>query len=183
MFGLTHIIFQAYYVISYQDKQPMKKNLTVLFLFLVFSFQIQAQQIPELNQKIVDYVKTQVGKKVNTGECWDLAYEALTQNNCEWNGAFVFGKKINPKTDSIYPGDIIQFSNVVIKTTKGNMIYKETYKKHTAIIYSVKEKGVFEIAHQNNGFSGRKVGLSELNINSKYSGTIDFFRPVAKATR
>jgi hypothetical protein len=161
----------------------MKNFVTIVFLCLIFFFQAHAQQTPELNQKIVDYVKNQIGKKVDYGECWDLAYEALTQNNCEWDGKYIFGKKLNQKTDSIYPGDIIQFYSVTLKYTKDRQIYKETYLKHTAIVYLIKEKGIFEIAHQNNGFTGRKVGISDLNMNNKISGTIEFFRPVTKTIR
>jgi hypothetical protein len=161
----------------------MKKNIIIAFLCLSYLFPANAQQMPELNQKIVDYVKTQIGNKVNRGECWDLAYEALTQNNCEWDGKYNFGRKLNPKTDSIYAGDILQFNNVTLKYIKEGLLYKEAFKHHTAIIYSVKGKDYFEIAHQNNGFSGRKVGISELKLSNKISGTITFFRPVPKSNR
>lgn len=161
----------------------MKKIAAIIPLSLFFFFQAFGQQIPELNQKIVDYIKTQIGKKVDKGECWDLAYEVLKRNNCEWDGKYRFGEKINPETDSVFPGDILQFYNVTLKNKSGNMTYTETYGKHTAIIYSIKGKGIYEIAHQNNGYSGRKVGISELNIKNKKSGIIEFYRPVAKITR
>lgn len=157
----------------------MKKIFAVIFFCPLFFFQAHAQQTPELNQKITDYVKTQIGKKVNTGECWDLAYEALTQNNCEWDYQYKFGKKLDPITDSIYPGDFLQFYNVTLKYNKNGATYKESFKLHTAIIYNVKGKGFYEIAHQNNAYSGRKVGLSDLIMSSKISGTIEFYRPVA----
>jgi len=161
----------------------MKKVLTILFLCSIFLFQLHAQETPELNLKIANYVKTVIGTKVNRGECWDLAYEALTQNNCEWDGNYKYGKKLNPKTDSIYPGDLLQFNNVTLKYKKDGLLYKENFGMHTAIIYTVKAKGIYEIAHQNNAFSGRKVGLSELNLENLTSGTIQFYRPVAKTTR
>ncbi len=161
----------------------MKKVVTLISFYTIFVFQLYAQQVPELNLKIVSYVKSVLGTKVNRGECWDLAYEALTQNNCEWDGNFKYGKKLNPKADSIYPGDLLQFNNVTIKYKKDGLLYKENFGMHTAIIYNVKAKGVYEIAHQNNAFSGRKVGLSELNINNLTTGTILFYRPVAKTTR
>ena len=161
----------------------MKKVFATIFIFTIFFFQAYAQHIPELNQKIVDYVTTQIGKKVDYGECWDLAYEALTQNNCAWNGKYQYGKKLDPKTDSIYPGDLLQFYNVSLKYKKNGEIYKESFQLHTAIIYSIKGKGYYEIAHQNNSYSGRRVGISELDIRNKISGTIEFFRPVAKTIR
>lgn len=161
----------------------MKKVFFIILLCPLFFVQGYAQQAPELNQKIVEMVKTLIGKKVNRGECWDLAYEVLTQNNCEWNGQYVFGKKLDPKTDSIYPGDFLQFYNVTLKYNESNYFYKESFKLHTAIIYSVKGKGFYEIADQNNDKYGRKVGISELNLRNKISGTIEFFRPVAKTKR
>jgi hypothetical protein len=52
--------------------------------------------------------------------------------------------------------------------------------QHTAIVYKVLGDGVFEIAHQNTGFSGKKVGISELNINYIVKGKIYFYRPTQK---
>ncbi|HOY31463.1 MAG TPA: hypothetical protein PKW80_06260 [Bacteroidales bacterium] len=161
----------------------MRKVFFTVSILMFFLFFAGAQEIPELNQKITEYVKAQLGKKVDRGECWDLAYEALTLNNCEWDGKFYFGNKLNPSVDSIYPGDIIQLYNVVLKHRIGNQIIKETYGQHTAVVYNKSGKGIFEIAHQNNGYSGRKVGISELNLRDKVSGTIIFFRPVAKTNR
>ncbi|HOV10373.1 MAG TPA: hypothetical protein PLT47_03395 [Bacteroidales bacterium] len=158
----------------------MKKIFFFTF-FLTFCFVgIRAQEIPETNQKIIDYVKTVIGKKVDYGECWDLAYRAVTKNNCVWDGKYKWGEKIDPETDSVFPGDIIQFYNVTLKYKDDNKIYKEVFKLHTAIIYSIKGKGYYEIAHQNNSYSGRKVGISELDLRHKTSGTIEFYRPVTK---
>jgi hypothetical protein len=48
---------------------------------------------------------------------------------------------------------------------------------HTAIVYNVIDKGVYEIAHQNTQFSGRKVGISTLNLNHIVKGKTYFYRP------
>ncbi|MCK9611291.1 MAG: hypothetical protein PHR81_00780 [Bacteroidales bacterium] len=156
----------------------IKLIITVLLPFVFVS--VSSAQIPEVNKSIIKYVNSVIGFKVNRGECWDLAKEALEQNNCDWDGGYKFGKKINPKTDSIFPGDIIQFSGVKLKFIKDGLLYNENYNHHTAIIYCVKGKNIFKIAHQNNAFSGKKVGISEINLDNKKSGTIDFFRPVVK---
>jgi hypothetical protein len=158
----------------------MIKRTLLLLSFVLLNFIFTFGQTPLLNQKIVDYVSTQVGKKVDRGECWDVAYEALTLNNCEWDGMYVYGKKVNPATDSIYAGDILQFEGVTVKYHENNMTVKETFPHHTAIVYQVLGKGYYKIAHQNFGNTGRKVGITELKLSDKISGSILFYRPVSK---
>jgi hypothetical protein len=148
-------------------------------LFPVYSLVTSAQDnIPELNQEIIEYVNTVIGKKVDRGECWDLAYQALTRNDAQWDGEYVYGKRVNPLKDQIFPGDIIQFKGVKLQYQKGNTVYKETMPHHTAIVYKVIRKGVFELAHQNTGFSGKKVGISQLNIRDVVKGKMQFYRPI-----
>jgi hypothetical protein len=158
----------------------MHKNILTILILLLSGLLYGQAQTPVLNQKIVDYVTSQVGKKVDRGECWDLAYEALTQNNCKWDGKYAYGKKLNVRTDSIYPGDIIQFEDVIIKYSGKNVSYRETYPHHTAIIYEVLGKGYYKIAHQNFGNKGRIVCITELKLSNKTSGNIFFYRPIAK---
>ena len=153
-----------------------KKYYLFLIVFLFFSF--TGEEIPKLNKRIVDYVQTVIGKQVDRGECWDLAYQALNRNNAEWDGQFKYGKRLNPDKDRIFPGDIIQFKNVKISYSIGQMIYKEQMDQHTAIIYKVKGKNIFDIAHQNNSFSGRKVGVSTLDLKNIVRGKIFIYRPV-----
>lgn len=141
------------------------------------------QDLPVLNQKIVDYVTSVIGKKVDRGECWDLANRALTDNNAEWDGQYKYGKRIDPKKDEVMPGDIIQFENVKVVYKKGNTTTTEMMPHHTAIVYKVIAPGVYELAHQNTGFSGRKVGLSEFNLEHMVKGRIYFYRPIPKAQK
>ena len=147
---------------------------------LVFSsaYNLLAQEeIPELNKQILEYVESVIGKKVDRGECWDLANQALIKANADWDKRYVYGNKVNPKDDLIFPGDLIQFENVKLKYTEGNVTYTELMTHHTAVVYKVIKKGVYEIAHQNTEFSGRKVGISKLNTNYIVKGNIYFYRP------
>lgn len=151
-----------------------------LFTFFLIAGVLTAQkEVPELNRQIVDYVSTTIGTQVNRGECWDLAYEALNRNNAKWDGKFKYGRQINPKTEVVLPGDLIQFSNVELKYSEGNLHYTETMGQHTAIVYRIidQEKKIFEIAHQNTDFSGRTVGLSEFNLGHVSKGKLWFYRP------
>jgi hypothetical protein len=157
-----------------------------LLAVLLFSFvkKSNAQDsIPMLNKQIIEYVKTTIGKKVDRGECWDLANQALTRINADWNHEYKYGKLLNPKKDTIYPGDIIQFEGVKVKFRNGNTTYTETMDHHTAIVYRVIEKNVFELAHQNTGFSGRKVGLSTLDLSTIIKGKMTIYRPVKKVDK
>lgn len=156
------------------------KYIPLLLLFISWNV-----TIPNLNKKVVEYVDLVIGKKVDRGECWDLAAAALDHagaylDRSSQKTIYIFGKTLNPKKDTIYPGDIIQIENVKLEYTSGNMIYTETMSHHTAIIYEVIDKDHFRIAHQNTSFSGKKVGISELNMEHIEKGKVIFYRPFRK---
>lgn len=73
---------------------------------------------------------------------------------------------------------MIQFKNMKLKYRKGNTTFTEFMDQHTAVVYEVKSKNIFTIAHQNTDFSGRKVGLSDLNLDHVVKGTFKIYRPV-----
>jgi len=134
--------------------------------------------IPELNRMIVEIVAQQIGKTVDRGECWDLAALVLNDTGASWDHEYIFGRKLDPASDTLFPGDLIQFEGVKIRYKRGNATYTETMAHHTAVIYQVKEQGVFVIAHQNNGVSGRKVGLTDLELKTIIQGKFMIYRPV-----
>ena len=156
----------------------MKTNILLLQFVLLISI-ASAQQnpaLPALNASIVEYVKTTIGKKVDRGECWDLANQALTRANAVWTFPNQFGKVVDPQKDTIYPGDLIQFTNVKMKSSNGETW---TFPKHTAIVYEVISPGVYKIAEQNvNG--KRKVQIDDLIFKDKVAGKMIFYRPVPK---
>jgi hypothetical protein len=162
------------------------KFLWILILFLFCWHELCAQgNIPAANKKIVKYIESVIGKTVDRGECWDLANEALILVNGKWDHEFKYGKLLNPEKDTIYPGDIIQFKHVrtEIKTEHKDGSYeiqKETMGQHTAIVYKVNSPGDFEIAHQNTGFSGKKVGISRLILKTIKKGKIFIYSPVTE---
>ena len=100
--------------------------------------------------------------------------------NAKWDGEFKYGKLFNPKKDTIYPGDIIQFKKVVVeyKSSDGLETTLQTMDQHTAIVYKINGIGDFDIAHQNTAFSGRKVGISRLVLKNIKKGKIYIYRPV-----
>jgi hypothetical protein len=137
----------------------------------------ECDSIPELNKQIIDFVKTNIKKKVGKGECWDLAAGALNSIGAKWNGQYVFGTEVLYKTECVYPGDIIQFKNVRVQYEVNGKVYIEMMEQHTAVIYEVKNKGSYILAHQNTPFSGKKVGLSPINLKDINKGKITIYRP------
>ncbi len=157
-----------------------KYILVSIFSLFIISNSFAQKDIPELNKGIIKYVKSVKGKKVDRGECWDIANQALKHIDADWDKEYVYGNSVNPEKDQIFPGDLIQFKNVKVQYTEGLATYTELMAHHTAIVYNVIEKGVYEIAHQNTEFSGRKVGISKLNLNHVVKGDIFFYRPTKK---
>lgn len=162
----------------------IKLVFLLAFSLFIATNTLAQKNIPVLNKKIIKYVNSVKGKKVDRGECWDLANQALILINADWDRQYVYGNKLDPKKDRIFPGDLIQFKNVKIKYTEGTpenfRTHTELMQHHTAIVYKVLSKGVYEIAHQNTGFSGRKVGISKLDLSTIIKGKTYFYRPTKK---
>jgi hypothetical protein len=151
---------------------------------LLFHILIIANDIPEINKKITLYIDQVIGKQVDRGECWDLAAAALDfgggyLDRSNQKSIYIFGETIDPRSDKVYPGDIIQFEGVVLEYQEKNMIITEKMPHHTAIIYKVQDDGHYVIAHQNTRTYGRKVGLTELKLDDLKKGKLIFYRPVA----
>lgn len=156
-----------------------------LFLFLVTAFTgplypQNIDRLPPLNLRIVQYVESVIGTRVDRGECWDLARQALDRSGAAWDGSYGFGKVVKHRKEEVLPGDIVRFEKVVVRYTEGLTTCTENYHHHTAIVYRVKGRGRFELAHQNTGFSGEKVGISPLNLDHVIGGKISFYRPVSE---
>ena len=153
------------------------------YLFLIFI--LISDGIPDLNRKVLEYADSVMGTTVGRGECWDLAAGALDYagaylDRSDISKIYIFGKELNPKKDTIYPGDIIQLEDVLLENKTTNSIIRQTMTQHTAIIYEILGNNHYRIAHQNNSFSGDKVGVSELNLNHMTKGKAIFYRPFAK---
>lgn len=152
--------------------------IPALFLFsFTPSSSLKCDEVPELNAAIITYVKGNIGKKVDRGECWDLAAQALNSIGAKWDGSYKFGRQINAKSECIFPGDIIQFNNVTVTYEKDKTFFMEKMEKHTAVIYEVNSSEDFVLADQNTGMSGRKVGLHGLLLKNISTGTFKIYRP------
>lgn len=166
----------------------MKQTFIVSCIVLFSSFTSYTKQftnahmvcdkVPELNQKMLAFVKSNLKKKVGKGECWDLAAQGLNTIGANWDKNYGFGKEIDIKKDCVYSGDIIQFENVKIEYHKNNTTYWEEMDHHTAVIFKVNDKESFTIAEQNTSDLGKKVGLSSLELKYILKGTYTVYRPV-----
>ena len=149
--------------------------MKILLIILGIAFGTTQTPLPGVNQQIVDYCKKQEGKKVDRGECWDLAAFALNDAKAAWAYPYDFGTRYNYKKDTILAGDIIQFENVELKGEN----YSMTMPHHTAIVLEVLAGKKCVIAHQN--FAGkRKVQFTEINFDEVKKGTLQFYRPLTK---
>jgi hypothetical protein len=138
----------------------------------------QSDPTPEINRKVVEYVEANMKKKVGRGECWDLAARALDHAGAEWDGKYTFGRLLDPETEDVLPGDVIQFEKVVTRDRSGNVAREERMNKHTAIVYRVLDTGVFDIAHQNTDMTGKKVGVTRFILDTVIRGDVMIYRPV-----
>ncbi|MCD6067351.1 MAG: hypothetical protein K0S33_2177 [Bacteroidetes bacterium] len=146
------------------------KLLLSVCLLLCLSF----DQPATVADKIVAYSLSNMGKKVDRGECWDLAAFALNNAGAKWDGSLNFGTKIDFKTNPLLPADILQFENVKFK----GQYYSSTFPQHTAIVYKAKNK-LITIFHQN--YNGkRKVDTLTINLGDLAGGKLEAFRPVSK---
>ena len=139
----------------------------------------------ELNSKVLEFVDRVMGTSVGRGECWDLAQEALDTNLADWTRPTPFGLPLDPETDQIKTGDIIQFRNVKItEHLPGGGTRWETLgaPDHTAIIYKVLGKKQYTVAHQNIG-GKRSVMKSDINLAKVTGGKYWIYRPMALMIR
>ncbi len=99
----------------------------------------------------------------------------MDNSDANWNPPDDFGKKLNPKKDTLLPGDVVAMKNVSYTSADGT---EWKFLKHYAIIYTVQDKEHLTIANQNvNG--KRKVIIVPLTL-VKIKGDISFFRPQSK---
>lgn len=163
----------------------MRYLLTLPFLVLSLSLNAQfaepCSEIPPLNKELLNVLRPYIGKQIDRGECWDAAKLALNKIDARWDGLYVFGRIVDSKKECIQPGDIVQFENAEFRYTTEDGFYFESFPHHTAIVYEVNGPGNLQLLHQNTGQSGRKMGITSLDITYLKKGKVTIYRPVPKA--
>lgn len=155
-------------------------------------------EVPELNQKVLQYARDNLGKKIGDGECATLAAEALRTAGAKRMttspaGEYIWGelvRTVTPRenvTGAVQPGDLLQFRDAVVTGRVGRNTITWTYSHHTAIVAEVKKDGaVVEILHQNTGFARggdeerRKVQRNSLDFTGLKRGWVKIYRPLPK---
>ena len=126
----------------------------------------------DIGDKIIEFAMKNLKKKVDRGECWDLANAALNSNNADWTSPFGFGTKIN--MEDAKRADIIQMTNIQMKFPNGSM----NFPQHTAIILKKSGRQI-TLIHQN--FNNiRYVDTLTINLDYIKKGKVEVFRPKAK---
>lgn len=154
---------------------------------------------PSLNQQVVAYLVQKLGQRVGSGECADLAVQALRVAGAKFAniapdspspGDYVWGTLVKVEAaqggqvvDSapgaaIQPGDILQFHG----TTFANGV---TATHHTAVVAAVDAAGrVTQVFQQNitsnGGPANRTDTLSPLDLAGLTGGTVAVYRPIAR---
>lgn len=189
-FNLLYLIKDGrgtYTLTFFGSEQPGALNYQGLgYLTLTLNQPLPANLLNlELNGQILAFVDQVMGTTVGRGECWDLAQAALDANLADWSRPTGFGRLLNPATDTIKAGDILQFRSLKItEQLPDNVTRTETLgaPDHTAVIYQVLGKQHYTLAHQNVG-GVRKVIKSDLNLAHVTSGRYWIYRPVALMIR
>lgn len=151
-------------------------KLTIIFIFcsgLIFG------QLPEANRRVLSYAITHEGQKVGDGICGSLIKAALAENNKNWKreypqkrGEIQFGNKLSKK-DSIIPGDIIEFVDVIAQDFSAYC--------HGGIVKEIFPDGRIVVLDQNNGDrqgKKNKVDAWVLDRSKIISGKLIFYRPI-----
>lgn len=148
----------------------MKTILAFLIILLSFS---SFQTVPVAG-KIMEFCKSNMGKKIDRGECWDLANAALNYAGAVWTPPFNFGDKIDYKKEALKPADVLQFTNVKFMFPNRSM----SFPKHTAIVSKANGSSIL-VYHQN--FNNKRfVDTLTINLENIKNGKIEAYRPKGK---
>lgn len=156
---------------------------------------VAAPTLPELNRKVLEFARSQVGNKVGDGECSTLARDALVSAGArvfpwERSGNFIWGRPVSGLAQAL-PGDIIQFRDAVFDgkawvSSVRWISWHYEYPHHTAIVTAVRNDGAeVLVLHQNVHGATSKEPLKIVQEGTlwpkslKPGGHLWIYRPIA----
>jgi hypothetical protein len=152
-----------------------------------------------LSDRVVSFARDKIGQGVGSGECFDLADQALRNAGAKSaadfgtvtrNADYVWGSSIT--LADARPGDIIQFRNYrydrTVETASGTDTDFQERPHHTAIVERVDEAGAITVLEQNapDGSPGQRSQLFFSNVSTnaagrrttiRVQGRVRFYRP------
>lgn len=84
----------------------------------------------ERSNKVYQWARQQLNKRVGVGECWDLADRALRQAGARTSTTtgpddnYDWGTPVNP-VQAVIPGDILQFRNYMVDMRHARQLDRE----------------------------------------------------------
>jgi hypothetical protein len=145
----------------------------------------------KLQQDLITFATSNLGKQVGSGQCAELVAEALDKIQAKpfgtWpdepsTGDYVWGKKIatltkDSPTPTLLPGTILQFRDVRVVTKSGYATFTFKAEQHTLIVEKFNaETGEAYVLEQNS--QGRTyVTRDTLNLKGIKAGTIWAYTP------
>lgn len=154
-------------------------------------------ELINFHQKFGDHVASwcehNIGKQILRGECWDLAYEALSKGCGKHafvstglhhgfpilqieaqNGGIVFINSTG-QADEIRRGDILQFRSSKFYNPDDGSLQTAGMPDHTAVVVA-NNQGKLEVLHQN--VSGKRYVIpGDFNLKNLVEGTVRVYRP------
>jgi hypothetical protein len=172
--------------------------------------QTSAGAAPKDGQAVLDFANSKKGQKVGSGECFDLADQALKKNGFKTasdygqvtpDGDYKWGKEV--PLNEAKPGDVLQFRDYKNETKtrteddKGWKERTETQERphHTAIVVANDGKGNVTVLEQNapkgskvtqrvlhmgNGTTSSEDGGTTTTQTQNTDGTVTAYRPEPK---
>ena len=139
----------------------------------------QAANVSPLNARVLKEAYKKYGRKVDRGECWDVANRAFQKAGAKAPDRYVWSNnEVTLKECSA--GDVLQFSWAKFKKdgwwkNAGSAASKGA---HTSVVFNNKGHLVLSVLEQNVG-GIRKTMFNTYNFGAMTSGTVKCYRPDA----
>jgi CHAP domain len=151
-----------------------------------------------LGDRVVSFARDKIGQGVGSGECFDLADQALRNAGAKSaadfgtvtrNADYMWGSSVS--LAEARPGDVIQFRNYrydrTVETASGTDTDFQERPHHTAIVERVDGAGAITVLEQNvpEGSAGQRAQLFFSNVSpsagvrttTRVKGRFWFYRP------